>query len=281
MVGSKQLFHTLTCDLLIDTGDRIFVMLVGCFDESEKEGVLVVGGYIAPADKWDSFIPQWQAQLDKDEVEAYERVKFRRNHKRNIPYHEIIKNHVSGAVFCAVDIAGLHKAVEETEWVKDFVSDLGELKRRAKNPYHRAVKYVLLGLAEQKKVLGLSGPIFTVFDEKTEAPQVLSAYEYLKYTSNDELRKEFGGIAFLDDKQFSPLQSADFYAGWSREAYMAGKDLRKEHPFPWETEDKINSLLFFQDYAFFKDEFEKINAPENINKFLEYEKTNASSSQSS
>jgi hypothetical protein len=274
---SWTLFHALTCGVPRDAGDRVFVMLTAFFDESLKERTLVLGGYIAPADKWDAFIPEWQAQLKKDDVECYDRVdpKFRKHHSRNVPYHEIIKRHVSGAVFCYVDIAGLHRAVEEEDWPEDFYPDIEKLKLRAKNPYHMAVKYVLLGLAEKIEMIGLSGPIFSVFDEKTEKYQVLSAYEYLKHSSDGDLKQKFGGITFADDKLVLPLQSADFYAGWSREAFMAGKDLKKDHPFPWEAQDNISALLFFQNYDFFKKEFAGINAPENIEKYLQYEKSRA------
>lgn len=274
--GSYKLLRAITCGVSKNiAGDRILLMLVGFFDESAKRdsnsGTFVLGGYVASTDNWDSFIPEWQAALAGEKVPVYDWVRYKKNIKRNPPFHEIIKKHVSGSIFSVIDIGDLHKAVEDTKWPEGFFPDLEALKKRAKNPYHIAVKHLLIMLAEKLDVLRLSGPIFTVFDEKTEKASVLSAYKYLKYTSNGKINEQLAGISFMDDTKAPPLQAADFYAGWSRQAHMEGKDLRKSHPYPWEATDDIPALMQYHDYNFFMKEFEAVCAPENLGKFIAYE----------
>lgn len=249
------------------------MVLQAYFDESDKRtengGTFVLAGYVAPAENWVNFIPDWDAKLKEKKIETFKWTKMRRRVKDNEAFYREIEKHVGHCVYTITDIGDLRRAVNDFEWPDVFV-DMDKMKRKVSNPYHLAVKHTVVNLNERKKQMNLDGPIDLIFDEKTEQETVLRAFNFLKYSATPEFSNELGDISFRKDDDILPLQSADLYAGWVRKAHMDGKDLKTDHPFPWPMNKPMHGLYIYQKYDFFMREFEAVCSRENMECFKEY-----------
>ena len=63
-----------------------------------------------------------------------------------------------------------------------------------------------------------------IFDDQSEKTIILNAWESYVSGNTEDVRERFGATPrFEDDKDFLPLQAADFWAWWVREWYSDGK----------------------------------------------------------
>src|SRR5262249_54018655 len=129
-------------------------------------------------------------------------------------FYRVIEKHVTAAVSCQIDVAGLKRAIRSFQWPPMFRgADFSPLE----NPYYCGFKAIIDVLAQQSKALCLHGPVDFIFDEEHEKDLTLKAWSGIKYFSAPEFRDYMGDTPlYRDDRTTMPLQAADLYAWWVR-----------------------------------------------------------------
>lgn len=215
--------------------------------------VFVLAGYIAPAEEWAKFSDEWQELLDSPSLRL---PYFKMSEMRHSPerrercgwFYRVIEGHVSAAVSCVIDVAGLVKAVREFQWPPNFVN-----LKRLENPYFVAFKAIMNVLAQHQVKLGIDQPIDFIFDEESEKKTVLEGWERIKLFSTPDVRALMGDMPiYRDDKSVLPLQAADLFAWWIRHWRLEGVGGGVENlRFWWEPKVDIPRL----DMSFSEEDF--------------------------
>lgn len=215
---------------------RGLMVLQAHIDGSTTKGVvLVLAGYVAPAEKWARFSDDWAEMLTA--LPPLQRP-FKMKNMWCSPerlestswLYRIIERHASAAISCAVKIDELHKVWDSITWPPS-ARDPQQLR----NPYYCGFLGLINGVAQAQAQIGLSEPIDFIFDEETEKGPILGGWDGLKENSHPELRPFLGDTpAWKNDETLMPLQAADLYAWWVRKWYVERAPEWWQHwPFPW------------------------------------------------
>ena len=221
-------------------------MLQAFVDESVEDPVFLLGGYIAPAERWKLFSNRWREVLELPPRLSYLKMKEahacrgefegwsepRRDERLKL-LHGLIDEFAAGAFCLAFDF---HK-------FKRAFAALGKLERKELNPYYFACSRLMTSLARSQKSLGLDGPIKFIFDNRMmEKHHVVEAWDWAWKVAKPEppnLREIIGGApSFEDDKDFWPLQAADMLAWWMRRRFVALSKGQEPITPPWILKDK-------------------------------------------
>lgn len=203
-------------------------MLKGFFDDStaDKEGVLVLAGYIARADGWDAYtkvcedlinrtplLEEFKMQELADSNEGKEWAKWL--------YRQAIEPNILGRVAVICPIQEIKEAVSSFHWPsniynKEFFSD----------PYFLTWKGIVSAINQERIDAKVIDPIELVFDKQNhQENEILRAWLDFAQTATPEDINLVGGMPiFGDSKKILPLQAADQYAWWVRKWYIESKD---------------------------------------------------------
>lgn len=213
-------------------------------DESVKDGLLVVGGYISTAGKWAAFSDEWSRLLDMRSPHYPRLDEFHTSEMRNTPerremaawYYRVIEDHVDAAVACIVDLRALDDAFSILQ-LPDWANDLNHFK----NPYYSAFSQLIPAVAIARSYNELVeqelGPVDFVFDNSSNKAQCIEGWEgYKKYIMTPRGRSLLGDQPiFRDSATTLPLQAADLWCYWIREWCSRGLKPEEigELPFEW------------------------------------------------
>lgn len=247
-------------------------MLQAYIDESgkgDKEGFLVLAGYIAPVEVWaERFTPAWQALLDEETqkwgiIRSFKMSKMIRDEALAERYYRVIEDSVTAEVSCTLDVAGLHKAYREFPWPFLITNS-----QKIINPYYFGFKAIMDMMAQHQHMLGINEPIDFIFDNTTEKGTCLEAWELIENSTGPDLRRLMGDTpSFKCDEKVLPLQSADLYAYWVREWDLQNLP-DSERRFPWKRNRQIPRLAFRFEEKDFVNEFNKVFTPERANRIM-------------
>lgn len=148
--------------------------------------------------------------------------------------YEIIKSHTAGAVFSAVLVDDFEEVMKRHPKVPLQVQNIHFFS------YYGIVQSLGKGL----DLLGLKGPVSFFFDSgnigKTD---IFAAWDSFKQHGPVADEVLSGSPVFEDDKEFLPLQAADYYAWVVRKKVARQIVDRKTVMFPWETGEDAPKVL--------------------------------------
>ena len=196
-------------------------------DETEKDGIFALAGYVASAEKWDAFSAEWSRSLRRYGVlEPNNTYQFhmtemsRPERKVRIEhFYRIIENHLSFATFCAFRISDIEAARKRVSFA-GYEVDLGPLAQ----PYHFAFHFLMeqfhLNRSEMAQWVPPDCKVGFYFDEKrTEERGILRAWGRFLGNQPATVQAHYGNAPrFVDDNQHVPVQAADFLVWHIREA---------------------------------------------------------------
>ncbi len=212
--------------------ERLFLVLQAFIDESaEKDGVFVLGGYIASAEAWARFSDIWGRMLPRFGTPRNDgRYHFKMNEmafrpdgiKKTEPFFRVIEEHVLGWVSVRIDQSELKRALRRIQVSGAIIDDWAVFE----NPWYIAFRYLMdrfhLERGRMREVFG-DEKIDFYFDNGVDKKTVISIWdEYIK-ARPDDIRGYYGSVPrFEDDMDFLPLQAADFWVWWVRKWHSEG-----------------------------------------------------------
>jgi len=237
--------------------NRLLAMFQAFLDESATgsvhEGLFVMAGYVATAEKWAAFSDEWQQHLDYRSphfrnIEAFhwaEMLSSPGDRERIGWFYRIIEDHVHAAMAVIIDMRALNRVFNEFPWPQDKRQHLEPLR----NPYYIAFHSVLTGMPKGQNLIGVDSPIDFFFDDNSNKERCLRGWDLLKRSARPELLALMGETpAFRDDKKVLPLQAADLWSGITRT--WAEKTLGLSDSIPdltWPTSRLMPVLSIFLD----------------------------------
>ena len=203
-------------------------------DDSMTDGqVLVFGGLIASARRWEAFSIAWRRCIDNAPWDVFkmEKVSHRctgRKLEHAQRHYRAVCEHVQGGICFVVPIAPLvaladHYRLKGTPVAK---------------PYFWAFKGIINGLAQNQQAWGLTESVDFIFDERPEKEKdtIRDVWHTYLATVPDEVRSVTGmSPVFADDQKELPLQAADMWAWSCRKTWLENGGLIPEdsYPIPW------------------------------------------------
>jgi hypothetical protein len=202
---------------------RQFFVLRGYIDDSgnrQHSPVLVLAGFIAPVVTWLAFTPDWQAMLDMPPRLDYFKMneaatltgQFKywsqqRADERIALAYRAIEQHIPFQVSCIVHLEPFYR-----------IFNPSNTEESAINPFYLAFSSIIHDVAQNQLTHGVDEKIDFVFDDQAmEKDKIVKAWDQFKEHINPAVKHLVGSVpAFLDDKDFLPLQAADLLAWWVR-----------------------------------------------------------------
>ena len=228
---------------------RVCVVLQAFIDESYQENrEFVFGGFIARAENWAAFSPEWEAccreygWLDRKTRKKY--FHFRKmaqisEHRRNIPkFTKIVFKHALLAVSCRLHM-GEFEAAKRRVYVPGVEIDFGDLEHIYRMAFRCLMDKFHNSRDAYSEVIGPDEKVDFFFDEQLHLRKLLQD-AWVDYVGcrPETFRQLYGGMPrWEDDEEFPPLQAADLWAGAVRRAYRE----RRHIPFFNDGDDIIGS----------------------------------------
>lgn len=238
-----------------ERADRKLLMLWrGFFDESEKDGWFVLAGYLAKVPDWAAFAADW-APLARHYGRVDDRGRWHihmselANRADAAEYLPLLKDtifqHVLAGVALAFKPSALRRALDRVVGIEkgEAVTLSGDV---VENHYLFAFQVFMDHL--RKDIMEAAEPLDQIdlstdtadffFDERHEKKVIYEAWEEFLGRRQPDPKLLLGSSPrFLDDKEFLPLQAADFFAYWFRRAIVAAEQrgdgqIRDVFPFP-------------------------------------------------
>lgn len=198
-------------------------------DESEKDDVFAMAGYISTVGKWADFSKEWSALLRPFGTLAsngkyhFHTTEMKMNMEREgrIAYfYRTIEKHVNFGIYCVFRVSDLRAAQArlQTPWQSVEFGPLGE-------PYLFAWKFLIdqfhKNRLELVELIPNQSAVDFIFDERQkEKVAILGVWDEYLGNQPPEIGQYFGAKPrFESDHDFLPLQAADFLAYEVREAF--------------------------------------------------------------
>lgn len=198
---------------------------------SPNDGDFILGGCIAPAEKWAEFSREWEALLPygtraKNGNFHFKMSEMASNAQRmaRVPlFSDVIDKYIHDFISCRMNLADFAQAQERFEsfarvmnWSVDFGPFL--------NPYYFTFWILLKAFHKDREKFASHIPVDEkvdfYFDNRSEKKPLLEAWDGFLPKLDDVMRARYGATPrFEDDQEFLALQAADFWAWWVREWY--------------------------------------------------------------
>jgi hypothetical protein len=219
------------------------VIINGYVDESESDGVFVMAGFVAPAEKWAKFSDAWDAAkfavpaaLDQPfktkEIMrprpsgAFWGMTGAQRDEKLATLYSVIDAHASYSVYSIVHMKPLQELTEAYGFRKE-----------AANPYYHCISEIIIGTALVQLSQGIDDEkIDWIFDERLkESGQFLSIWNAIVHDAPDHVKPLLSGSPiFRDDNEVRPLQAADLEAWWMRRRALEELGIFPERlEYPW------------------------------------------------
>ena len=223
------------------------MVLQAHIDGSQKDGnVLVLGGYLARADRWAEFSDRWQEILDWSPKWHKLRSKGAKRKLALDPafatryraLYEVILQHVHASICVAVPIGALNRVCDEY--------GLPETQR---NPYFIAFNSLIALYVGHVAKVGIKESVELIFDDQSEKKHVFLAWDEYYSSMPRRFKKLIEGTpVFKEDSKVLPLQAADLFVSWKREQFEKdGSIVSKLEPLmPWESQGADHAHIYGQ-----------------------------------
>ena len=223
-------------------------MFKGYFDDStaDKEGVLVLGGYIARVDGWLAYTKACDDLLTRIPLEEFKMKELAKSNegmeRASWLYRQAIEQNVLARVAVISPIKVIKDAVNSFHWPSNI-----ENKEFFSDPYYLTWKGIVSVINQERIESGHKDPFELVFDNQNhQEDELLRAWLDFKKTATPEEINAVGGIPnFGDSKKILPLQAADQYAWWVRKWFLESENEKDfsikvtKQPFPWDAKKFI------------------------------------------
>jgi hypothetical protein len=216
----------------------------------EHSPLLVLGGFIATAPQWESFVYDWQEMLDAPpHIKYFKMAEAGRRREQFNHFTEserdakvahayaVAEKHASFQVSCVVHLEPFYRLFTEAEFEKS-----------AREPFYLAFSAIISNVARHQSAAGLSGEVDFIFDnEAMFKDKIMREWDRFKTEASPDVREFIGDDpAFRDDLKVLPLQAADLIAWWVRKMATVGADSVQ---FPWKPKRALPGFQFNYDEA--------------------------------
>lgn len=230
--------------------DRLLAMFQAYVDESEKDGLFVMAGYISTAERWAAFSDEWQRLLDYQsdhyrrlDAFHFKEMRSERDRERFPWFYRVAADHAYAAIALLLDAKALERVFHEFDWPPEA----GGLEL-SRNPYVLAFHAVLTGIPRIQGEIGISTPIDFFFDDSSHKSKCLYGWDVIKEVAPKEILPLMGQPpAFRDDSVVLPLQAADLWAGMNREwgnKVLATGEVGGSYPWAQERMPPVISIFY-------------------------------------
>jgi hypothetical protein len=198
-------------------------------DSYDDGGVFVLAGYVATPDAWAAFSKEWEEMLPFGVRDArgfhFKMSEMAANAERmaRVPgFFRIIERHALMGLSCAYNTADLAWA-RRRMWSPRVRIDWGMLENRYLFASRALLDMFHTHKAEVTRIIPLEAKVDFIFDQQTEQREIHDAWDRYIAGRPKGLNERYGAIPrFEDDREFLPLQAADFWAWWVRKWYRDG-----------------------------------------------------------
>jgi hypothetical protein len=208
---------------------REFMVLQAYIDDSGNEPnqhVYVLAGFIAPSDSWARFSDEWQAALNEPPALAYFKMKeaewLQDEFSREKGWDERIRDGRLVTLCRIIQkyiVQRVHVSIGHTDFIQ-YIKPLATPIRRSltTHPYYLLFHHLILTVAAFRMSFKQQDKIDFIFDEQGSLGD--DAVYYWQHFMINALRASSTDFTphigkrpkFADEKEFKPLQVADFYA---------------------------------------------------------------------
>ena len=239
---------------------RLLMVLQAFIDDSAApNGTFVLGGYVASAEAWTNFTKEWEEILHfgvrgKDGTHHFHMTEMARlpeRMKRVLFFYRVIEANVLCAISCQINIPDIQRAIARIS-----IPDANVAFERFDNPYLFTYRCLMDNWNFHrnkllKDVISLDDKVEFIFDNRAEKKFIYAGWDDFVENRPNEYRPFYGSHPrFEDDKEFLPLQAADFWAWWVRKWCDEGTpwpDLKRFNPRKTAKPYKIIHLNYSQD----------------------------------
>jgi hypothetical protein len=215
---------------------RVMVPLQAYLDESESDGVFALGGYMGTAESWTNFSRIWEGLLrhhgtiDDDGSYHFKMSDMGGSPERmkRVPvFWDVIEEHVLGWVSVWVRTSlmenAMNRIVMEDQFGVPLPVDWGPLANHYLIAFHGLLDEFQRHRTDVAEVIPPDAKFDFYFDKRTEAKFIHAAWANHLAILPKERRDLYGSHPrFEDDKEYLPLQAADFWAWWVRKWVIEG-----------------------------------------------------------
>jgi hypothetical protein len=229
-------------------------------DESEKDGLFVIAGFIATAENWAKFAYEWERLCRR-----FGRVDSRGNWYFHMTEQQGDPNLLEYLPAFFETIADyVHACIATVGKVQDFKNADSRIViwkngRRVRNSgimRENRYLYFLITFLISFHQSDFFRDIFTfdfepdkidfIFDERGEKKKILPVWD--GFVANAPFPEKFGKTPrFEDDKEFMPLQAADIIAWWIRNNISKGCPVKESVWVPWEQKKLVHCIINVQE----------------------------------
>ncbi len=214
----------------------LMVLQAFCDESMSCNGYFVIAGFIATAEAWADFARKWEAALPLHGIEDRKahQYHFKMNRMWNLkrdhvePFYRIIEETAVMGVSCAISVRDFELAKKRI-YLNHPAFKIGSLDvGDYGNIYIHAFRslmdtfHIMRSNPQIASVIG-NQPVDFYFDEKSEKKLIAKSWDLYVESRNEPERSFYGREPrFEDDRDFLPLQAADFLAWWVRKWHEMG-----------------------------------------------------------
>lgn len=203
-------------------------------DESGKDDIFSMAGYVASAERWATFSVEWERMLrrfgtidDKGRYQFHmtEMMKNSGRAERIQPFYHVIEDHVSFGFGVSLRVSELSMVQENFRW-KGAMVDFGAFRK----PYQFALRFLLEQFHNNRdepavlKFLPQESKVDFIFDDQTREKSTIWEYwdSFISHRSVEARGKYGSRPRFENDNTVLPLQAADLAAWYARVYHRRG-----------------------------------------------------------
>ena len=210
-------------------------------DDSMADGkILVFGGLISTAEKWNFFSVEWQRYLKGNDIRVFKMRTTGNRHARQL--YRLLCEHVVGSICFTVPVDAVKEVAGDYKHTEIFGPEIS-------NHYWWAYRGIMDVLVQEQQRWGLSAPVDFIFDDQSNEEQksgVIMGWNIFRQTISPKYRSFIGSPpVFANDEQTLPLQAADMWAWFCRKAWLkhGGTIPVDSYPIPWGKVGDIPQLI--------------------------------------
>lgn len=198
-------------------------------DSYDSDNVFVRAGYVSTKDRWKKFSDEWAGILGEPPSWRFLRMADRsrregaRTWDKIQKLHACIDRHAMAQVSIVID-RRLFSSISLQHGPTNYNEHLR----------HWTVSLLLFEMRSWlERDLGIKGPVEYIFDRQDDVSGVLAEAWPMALKNNppDQMSALAAEPVFANDKDWPPLQAADFIAYWTRKSFLRTRDAGKPITF--------------------------------------------------
>ena len=200
---------------------------------SNVTGEFVLAGHIATAENWARFTKDWEPLLQYGTRDKHGNLHFKmsemaQNKERmaGVPlFAKVIDEHVYNSISCRMnleDFVGAQQRFKSFATAMRWTPNWGIWK----NPYYFCFRGLMDAFHRDRAKfhphIPLDEKVDFIFDDRSEKRPIYDAWDEILARMDSDVRARYGATPRFEndqDREFLPLQAADFWAWWVREWY--------------------------------------------------------------